>query len=90
MLQLFIMRIRPVSQDFIHFMIFVDTGPSYMKDRLGVVYTGLALHGTTMGPSTYKNLPSLYYLPNFSKPEQKPSSYYSMITLAHFSLQGYD
>jgi len=75
----------------------VYTGPSYIERsiRRGF-YTGLALHGTTMGLSMLnkKSLkPPLYYLPNFSKPEQKPSYYYSMITsFSFFSLAwvGYD
>ena len=75
----------------------VYTGPSYIERsiRRGF-YTGLALHGTTMGLSMISKKsfkPPLYYLPNFSKPEQKPSNYYSMITsFSFFSLAwvGYD
>ena len=75
----------------------VYTGPSYIERsiRRGF-YTGVTLHGATMGLSMLSKKsfkPPLYYLPNFSKPEQKPSNYYSMITsFSFFSLAwvGYD
>ena len=75
----------------------VYTGPSYIERsiRRGF-YTGVTLHGATIGLSMLSKKsfkPPLYYLPNFSKPEQKPSNYYSMITsFSFFSLAwvGYD
>tara|TARA_B100001287_G_scaffold66699_1_gene54486 strand:+ start:2116 stop:3450 length:1335 start_codon:yes stop_codon:yes gene_type:complete len=75
----------------------VYTGPSYIERsiRRGF-YTGLALHGTALGVSIIRKKsfnPSIRFLPNFSKPEQKPSNYYSMITSFSFltlAWVGYD
>jgi len=75
----------------------VYTGPSYVERsiRRGF-YTGLAFHGTSMGFQMWRKKsfqPSLNYLPNFSKPEEKPGIYYSMITsFSFFALAwvGYD
>ena len=75
----------------------VNTGPSYIERsvRRGFL-TGLAIHSTTMGLSVLSKKsfkPPLYYLPNFAKPEEKPSYYYSMVTsFSFFSLVwvGYD
>ena len=73
------------------------TGPSYIERsiRRGF-YTGLALHGTALGVSIIRKKsfkPSMRFMPNFSKPEQKPSNYYSMITSFSFltlAWVGYD
>ena len=75
----------------------VYTGPSYIERsiRRGF-YTGLALHGTALGVSIIRKKsfkPSMRFVPNFSKPEQKPSNYYSMITSFSFltlAWVGYD
>ena len=71
----------------------VHTGPSYVERSIERgFYTGIVFHGTTMGFQILRKKsfkPPLSYLPNFSKPENKTNSYYSMITSFSFFTLGW-
>lgn len=71
----------------------VHTGPSYVERSIERgFYTGIVFHGTTMGFQILRKKsfkPPLSYLPNFSNPENKTNSYYSMITSFSFFTLGW-
>ncbi|MBD31287.1 MAG: hypothetical protein CMG44_03725 [Candidatus Marinimicrobia bacterium] len=71
----------------------VHTGPSYVERSIERgFYTGIVFHGATMGFQILRKKsfkPPLSYLPNFSKPENKTNSYYSMITSFSFFTLGW-